>query len=34
VPDLDLILVRHGNSMDEKGDEVRRWLAQVADCFR
>lgn len=34
VPELDLILVRHGNSMDERGDEVRRWLAQVADCFR
>jgi CubicO group peptidase (beta-lactamase class C family) len=34
VPELDLILVRHGNSMDEQGDEVRRWLAQVADCFR
>ena len=34
VPELDLILVRHGNSMDEQGDEVRRWLARVADCFR
>lgn len=34
VPELDLILVRHGNSMDEQGDEVRHWLAQVADCFR
>ena len=34
VPSLDLILVRHGNSLDEKGDEVRRWLARVADCFR
>jgi CubicO group peptidase (beta-lactamase class C family) len=34
VPELDVILVRHGNSMDEQGDEVRRWLAQVADCFR
>ncbi|MEH6807462.1 MAG: serine hydrolase [Hyphomonas oceanitis] len=34
IPSLDLILVRHGNSLDEKGDEVRRWLARVADCFR
>jgi CubicO group peptidase (beta-lactamase class C family) len=34
VPELDLILVRHGNSMDEQGDEVRLWLAKVADCFR
>ncbi|MEQ9435872.1 serine hydrolase [Hyphomonas sp.] len=34
VPELDLILVRHGNSVDEQGDEVRRWLAQVAECFR
>lgn len=33
VPDKDLILVRHGNSLDEKGDEVRRWLKRVADCF-
>ncbi|KCZ93330.1 serine hydrolase domain-containing protein [Hyphomonas johnsonii] len=34
VPELDLILVRHGNSSDERGDEVRRWLARMADCFR
>jgi len=34
IPSLDLILVRHGNSMDEQGDEVRAWLAKVADCFR
>ncbi len=34
VPELDLILVRHGDSLDEKGEQVKRWLAEVADCFR
>lgn len=35
VPSLDLIMVRHGNSeAGSKGDAVRGWLAQVADCFR
>lgn len=35
VPSLDLILVRHGNSeAGPKGDAVRAWLAEVADCFR
>ena len=35
VPSLDLILVRHGNSeAGPKGDAVRAWLADVADCFR
>lgn len=35
VPSLDLVLVRHGNSeAGPKGDAVRAWLADVADCFR
>lgn len=35
VPSLDLIMVRHGKSeAGEKGDAVRAWLADVADCFR
>lgn len=32
VPEKDLILVRHGVSEDHK-DNVRDWLAAVADCF-
>lgn len=35
VPSLDLIMVRHGKSeAGEKGDAVRAWLADIADCFR
>lgn len=35
VPSLDLIMVRHGKSeAGEKGDAVRAWLADMADCFR
>ncbi|MEL8055857.1 MAG: serine hydrolase [Pseudomonadota bacterium] len=35
VPSLDLILLRHGNSeAGPKGDAVRAWLSDVADCFR
>ncbi|MEO0981458.1 MAG: serine hydrolase [Pseudomonadota bacterium] len=34
IPSLDLILVRHGNSLDERGDAAKAWLADVADCFR
>ena len=34
VPELDLILIRHGLSMDEAGRAVHLWLSDVADCFR
>ncbi len=34
VPDLDLVLVRHGNSLDERCDRVREWIGEVVDCFR
>ena len=33
VPDLDLILVRHGASEAMK-DKVRAWIKDVVDCFR
>ena len=33
VPDLDLVLVRHGKSEAMK-DNVRAWLKAVVDCFR
>lgn len=33
IPQKDLILVRHGKSLDEKGEEVKRWLVAVAECF-
>ena len=33
VPQHDLILVRHGDSLDEKGDQAKTWLADAAACF-
>ena len=33
VPQKDLVIVRHGKSLDEPGEEVKRWLAKVAACF-
>jgi len=33
VPQKDLVLVRHGKSLDAPGEVVKRWLAKVADCF-
>ena len=33
VPDLDLVLVRHGQSEAQK-DAVKPWIGQVVDCFR
>ncbi|MFN7056012.1 serine hydrolase domain-containing protein [Hyphomonas sp.] len=34
VPDLDLILVRHGKSALTQKDAVQDWMADVAGCFR
>ena len=34
VPGLDLVLVRHGNSLEERCDRVREWIGEVVDCFR
>ncbi|TNE35819.1 MAG: class C beta-lactamase-related serine hydrolase, partial [Alphaproteobacteria bacterium] len=33
-PELDLIVVRHGDSINEATVAVRHWLADVVDCFR
>ncbi|MDP3384855.1 MAG: hypothetical protein Q8S47_16220, partial [Phenylobacterium sp.] len=34
VPDLDLIVVRHGKTPLDKKDNVKAWIAQVVDAFR
>lgn len=34
VPDLDLVLVRHGKTPLAKKDAVKAWIADVADSFR
>lgn len=34
VPDLDLILVRHGKTPLETRESAQHWLAEAADCFR
>ena len=34
VPELDLILVRHGKTPADLGPNVKTWMADVIDCFR
>lgn len=34
VPDLDLVLVRHGATPLDKKDELKRWIGEVVACFR
>ena len=34
VPDLDLILVRHGVTPAEKKDNLKAWVGAVVDCWR
>ena len=34
VPDLDLILVRHGATPLDKKDTLKAWVGQVVQCFR
>jgi CubicO group peptidase (beta-lactamase class C family) len=34
VPDLDLVLVRHGATPLDKKDELKAWVGEVVDCFR
>jgi len=34
VPDLDLVLVRHGKTSAELGQNVKDWMAEVVGCFR
>lgn len=34
-PELDLVLVRHGDTIgEEKTEALKGWIAQVVDCFR
>lgn len=34
VPELDLILVRHGDSIDDATIRAREWVGEVVNCFR
>jgi CubicO group peptidase (beta-lactamase class C family) len=34
VPDLDLVLVRHGATPLDKKDELKAWIGEVVDSFR
>jgi CubicO group peptidase (beta-lactamase class C family) len=34
VPDLDLVLVRHGVTPGEKKEPLKRWIGDVVECFR
>ena len=34
VPDLDLVLVRHGATPLEKKDALKAWIGEVIGCFR
>lgn len=34
VPDLDMVLVRHGATPLDKKDDLKRWIGEVVDCFR
>lgn len=34
VPDLDMVLVRHGATPLDKKDALKRWVGQVVECFR
>ncbi|MEX0840263.1 MAG: serine hydrolase [Parvibaculum sp.] len=34
VPELDMVVVRHGKTPLEQRENPRKWLADVVDCFR
>lgn len=34
VPELDLVVVRHGKTPAEQRDGLKAWLAELVDCFR
>ena len=34
LPDLDMVIVRHGKSGLDQKDAVQKWLADIANCFR
>lgn len=33
IPRLDMVIVRHGTTLGLKPPNVRRWIAEIADCF-
>ncbi|HEY4344176.1 MAG TPA: serine hydrolase [Parvibaculum sp.] len=33
-PDIDMVIVRHGKTAAEQGNNVKAWLKDIADCFR
>jgi CubicO group peptidase (beta-lactamase class C family) len=34
VPDLDLVLVRHGATPLDKKEALKAWVGELIDCFR
>lgn len=34
IPDLDMVIVRHGKTDAAKGPEVKAWIKAISDCFR
>ena len=34
IPDLDMVIVRHGQTDAAKGPNVKAWIKAIADCFR
>lgn len=34
IPDLDMVIVRHGKTDASIGPNVKAWIRQIADCFR
>ncbi|MDR3497811.1 MAG: serine hydrolase [Parvibaculum sp.] len=34
LPDLDMVIVRHGKTPADRSDNVKAWLRNIADCFR
>lgn len=34
IPDLDMVIVRHGKTDASKGPNVKAWIKAIADCFR
>jgi CubicO group peptidase (beta-lactamase class C family) len=34
IPDLDMVIVRHGKTAAENAPNVKAWIKAIADCFR
>lgn len=34
IPELDMVIVRHGKSPAAKSDSVKSWIRAISDCFR